>query len=73
SEVLQGLRLYRTLRRDPIRFYQWASKLMTPFFQSSLPGLALRHAIAPTRREMLRSLAGIKTGVFSSSPLQEWR
>lgn len=63
-------------RRDHLRFYQLASRWLTPFFQSSFPVLApLRdlvagplHAWGWYRRQMLGSLAGAKTGIFSSLP-----
>jgi len=63
------------LRRRHMRFYQMASRLMTPLFQSDgrmLP--LLRDAALPAlrmvpyvRREMVRTLAGLKTGVLSST------
>jgi hypothetical protein len=57
------------------RFYQWASAMMTPFFQSDsalLPllrdGLFDRLRLIPyLRREMLRTLVGVKTGLFASA------
>lgn len=66
-------------RRAHLRFYQLASRLLTPFFQSSLPVLApLRdlvagplHAWGWYRRQMLESLAGTKTGVFSRLQLED--
>ncbi len=69
----QPLAHYSTLRREHLRFYSWASRALTPFFQSSYPVLApLRdlgspvfHAWGWYRRQMLGALAGGKTGVFS--------
>lgn len=68
-------------RRAHLRFYQLASRLLTPFFQSSFPVLApLRdlvagplHAWGWYRRQMLESLAGTKTGLFSALPLEAAR
>ncbi len=64
---------YATARRAHIRFYQRASALMTPFFQADsrlLP--ALRDAtfdrmksIPWLRMQMLRTLAGLKTGLVT--------
>ncbi len=56
-----------------VRFYQMASAVMTPFFQSdSLTFSALRDVsfnrlkiIPYLKREMVRTLAGLKTGLFS--------
>lgn len=66
---------YATLRRSHVRFYQRASRLMTPLFQSrSRTAAWLRDLAFPLlphlpwlRREMVRTLAGLKT-----SPLA-WR
>ncbi len=65
--------LYAAARRAHVRFYQRASALMTPFFQAdsrSLPVLRDlvfdRMKLVPwLRREMLRTLAGLKTGLLS--------
>lgn len=73
SDVASALALYATARRDHVRFYQLASWLMTPFFQSDSTALALardltfhRLKILPyLRREMVRTLAGLKTGLFT--------
>jgi 2-polyprenyl-6-methoxyphenol hydroxylase-like FAD-dependent oxidoreductase len=62
-------------RRAPIHFYQAASWLLTPFFQSDSHFLALLRnalfqpmaAIPYFRSEMTRTLAGLKTGLFTSS------
>lgn len=66
--------LYVRLRRRHVRFYQYASALMTPFFQSDSRLLAgLRDlAFNPLKRipylhrEMIRTLAGLKTGLFTA-------
>jgi len=75
--ITATLKQFSKVRRDHVRFYRWASMLLTPWFQSDARLLApLRDALmAPVmsvpwlRRQMLESLAGIKTGVFTSLPL----
>ncbi|MBM4365137.1 MAG: FAD-dependent monooxygenase [Deltaproteobacteria bacterium] len=69
----EPLARYSELRADHLRFYSWASRALTPFFQSSYPVLAplrdlgspLFHGWGWYRRQMLGALAGGKTGVFS--------
>jgi 2-polyprenyl-6-methoxyphenol hydroxylase-like FAD-dependent oxidoreductase len=64
---------YAAARRAHVRFYQRASALMTPFFQSDSRALPVlrdlvfdRLKIVPwLRREMIRTLAGLKTGLLS--------
>ncbi len=64
---------YATTRRAHVRFYQRASALMTPFFQSDSRTLPVlrdlvfdRLKIVPwLRREMIRTLAGLKTGLLA--------
>lgn len=66
---------YQTARRAHVGFYQLASAVMTPFFQSDSRALALLRdlsfdrlkAVPYLRREMVRTLAGLKTGLFTSS------
>jgi salicylate hydroxylase len=65
---------YAKARRAHTRFYGLASRALTPFFQSdSRLAAGVRDlAFAPMarvpymRREMVRTLAGMKTGLFSS-------
>ena len=67
--------LYQRLRRRHVRFYQYASAAMTPFFQSDSRLLAMARDLAfdPLKRipymhrEMVRTLAGLKTGLFTSA------
>lgn len=69
-----ALALYARLRRRHVQFYQHASAALTAFFQSDswtlarLRDLAFdRMAIVPyLRREMIRTLAGLKTGLLAS-------
>lgn len=72
-DLASALNLYAKTRHGHVRFYQMASALMTPFFQSDSGGLAIlrdmsfdRMKFVPyLRREMLRTLAGLKTGLFT--------
>ena len=74
-DLATALRRYERRRRRHVRFYQQASALMTPFFQSDSRLLARlrdltfhRMKIVPyMHREMVRTLAGLKTGLFRSA------
>lgn len=74
ASVDAALRDYARARRAHVRFYQQASLLMTPFFQSDSRLLAMLRdrsfnrmkAMPYLHDEMLRTLAGLKTGLFSS-------
>lgn len=71
--VVDALSAYAALRRNHTRFYGLASRWLTPFFQSDsrTAGQLRDFAFAPLaripylRREMVRTLAGIKTGFFT--------
>jgi 2-polyprenyl-6-methoxyphenol hydroxylase-like FAD-dependent oxidoreductase len=71
-----ALSAYTRARQRHVRFYQLASLMMTPFFQSdgaALPWLRDRTfdrmtAVPWLRREMLRTLAGVKTGWLRHRP-----
>jgi 2-polyprenyl-6-methoxyphenol hydroxylase-like FAD-dependent oxidoreductase len=79
SDLQAAFALYARARRGHVRFYQFASRLMTPFFQSDSRCLAgLRDLFFhPMRRvpwlhrEMLRTLAGLKTGLFGAADAAE--
>ena len=69
--------IHKTLgrsRRGQVRFYQRASRWMTPWFQSGLTPLSWPRDLlmgplcrSPLlRRQMLLSLAGVKTGLLRS-------
>jgi 2-polyprenyl-6-methoxyphenol hydroxylase-like FAD-dependent oxidoreductase len=66
---------YAKARRGPIRFYQAASWLLTPFFQSDVNFLAaLRDALFQRlasipyfRTEMAKTFGGVKTGLLTSA------
>lgn len=71
----RALACYAGHRRRHMRFYQLASQVMTPLFQSdsqlfpALRDLTFRHLrlIPWLRREMVRTLGGLKTGIFTST------
>ena len=64
--------LYEKNRKRKINFYSTVTFLLSPFFQSRLPGLSLLRsvglptlkAIKVTKNLMLSSLLGIRTGLF---------
>ncbi len=81
NPVQQALALYTTKRKSQLNFYQTASRFVTPWFQSSshIMGL-LRDGVHGTlcktpiiRHQMLLTLACMKTGYFSSTPLDEFK
>ena len=65
-------------RQRQVRFYQRASAVLTPSFQSDGLALSLMRdtlfhwmkAIPYVRREMIRTLAALKTGLFSVLPAE---
>jgi len=69
----QALAHYSKARRNHLRFYQFATRWTTPFFQSDLLPLGwlrdlafpLLHHLPYFRREMVATMAGGKTGPFS--------
>ena len=70
--VPSALDAYTRARREHLRFYQFATRWLTPFFQSDHGILgSLRDALMEpmcripfVRREMVRSMTGTKTGVL---------
>jgi 2-polyprenyl-6-methoxyphenol hydroxylase-like FAD-dependent oxidoreductase len=70
-----ALERYSRARRAHIAFYQFASRWLTPFFQSDVPGLTLLRnwgmrlgcKLPLLEAEMLRTMAGIKRGIVRSS------
>lgn len=72
-DIPSALAAYARIRRAHVRFYQLASQVMTPFFQSDSPILARLRDLSFHRarhlpylhRQMLRTLAGLKTGIFT--------
>lgn len=71
------LAAYSRARNDQVRFYSFASRVLTPFFQSSFPILAPArdlvagplHAWGWYRRQMVATLVGVKTGFFQEMPI----
>ena len=69
-DLQSGLARFDRARRAHVRFYQRASWSLTPFFQSdfealSLPrdlGMGLLCRLGPSRRMMLETLAGVRSG-----------
>lgn len=80
GSIDEALTRYTKLRRSHVRFYQLASRWMTPFFQSdSTIAATLRDwtlnpmsRVPYLRGEMVRTLAGVKTGVFTSLDTAKW-
>lgn len=78
-DVPAALHLFARHRRRHVGFYQMASAVMTPFFQSDSRLLAMlrdltfdRMKIIPyLRREMVRTLAGLKTGIFTAASAEQ--
>ncbi len=75
ESVDAALELYERLRRPHLSFYQFATRWLTPFFQSDYESLAsLRDTFMGTachlpilRALMVRTMAGVKRGVFAPS------
>ncbi|MEM7386580.1 MAG: NAD(P)/FAD-dependent oxidoreductase [Verrucomicrobiota bacterium] len=73
----QALESYTRQRRSHLRFYQFATRWTTPFFQSSVHPLGWARDVAfPLagrlpffRREMIRVMMGVKTGFLPGSEL----
>ncbi len=73
ASVETALAHYARLRRAHTRFYGYASRILTPFFQSdSKMAPQVRDAIFDPmskipylRNEMIRTLSGLKTGIFT--------
>ena len=75
GDVAKALALYAAERRRQTRFYQFASAALTPMFQGDSRALAWirdltfhRMKMVPyLKLEMVRTLAGLKTGLFTSA------
>ncbi len=80
ADVTAALTSYAARRRAHTRFYAIASRWLTPFFQSDSRTAALvRDITFPLmghvpylRREMVRTLSGMKTGLFSHLDPGQW-
>jgi 2-polyprenyl-6-methoxyphenol hydroxylase-like FAD-dependent oxidoreductase len=79
AELDAALAAYTRSRRPHLAFYQRATRWLTPFFQSDLPvaaaardwGLPLLGHSRFFDRQMLATMAGMKTGLFTSLPWPE--
>lgn len=77
-EIDVALERYDNARRANVRYYQWASRWLTPVFQSGLTpiGVVRDALMGPMSRApifksmMLDSLVGIKTGVMPWSVMR---
>lgn len=80
ATVEAALRDFHELRRRHVAFYQIASRWLTPFFQSDsrMAGLlrdttfGLASRVPFAEGQMLQTLAGVKTGIFSALDPGEW-
>jgi len=80
STLAAALAAYAEQRRAHTRFYSYASRWLTPFFQSDSSIAALvRDLTFPiagkvpyVRREMVRTLCGMKTGLFTHLDPGQW-
>jgi salicylate hydroxylase len=78
--VNEALQNYAAERRRHVRFYQWASRWLTPFFQSDsriaggLRDLSFGSMgrVPYLSNEMLATLAGIKTSLFTRMDPGQW-
>lgn len=68
---------YHAIRVPSIRFYQYMSRLLTPFYQSHSKTLgklrdtsfSLMHQLPWLRKQMALTVSGVKTGLFSEMDL----
>lgn len=80
ASLAAALAAYAEQRRAHTRFYSFASRWLTPFFQSDSRVAALvRDLTFPiagkvpyVRREMVRTLCGMKTGLFTHLDPGQW-
>ena len=80
KDINQSLACYTKERKSHTSFYQIASRWLTPFFQSDLTAAAwlrdrtfgMMCKMPYMKTEMLKTLAGIKTGLFTHLNPGEW-
>ena len=80
DDINAALKIFTEVRSKHIRFYQLASRLLTPFFQSDSKTAALIRdknfgLLCKTpwvKTQMLRTLAGVKTGLFTHLNPGQW-
>ncbi|MFO1447124.1 MAG: NAD(P)/FAD-dependent oxidoreductase [Opitutaceae bacterium] len=76
STLAAALADFSARRRRHLAFYQWSTRWLTPFFQSDHQALGrARDLLFPwfakipwLRREMVKTMAGLKTGLFAQLP-----
>lgn len=76
--VRDALQAYSETRRAHLDYYQWATRFLTPFFQSNRPQLAaVRDALMGlscrlpyVRRRMLQTMCGLDRGILLNQPLR---
>jgi 2-polyprenyl-6-methoxyphenol hydroxylase-like FAD-dependent oxidoreductase len=77
GNLLAALLAYERRRASTLAYYQWASHMLTPFFQSRLAPLGWMrdtfmgpmHYLPGVRSMMTSTLAGTRRGFFSSAAL----
>jgi 2-polyprenyl-6-methoxyphenol hydroxylase-like FAD-dependent oxidoreductase len=75
ATIEAGLARYTATRRAHLAFYQFATRSLTPFFQSDSQALGVVRDVVMgpvsklgfVGREMVRTMAGTKTGILSGS------
>jgi salicylate hydroxylase len=80
TSLAAALAAYAERRRAHTRFYSYASRWLTPFFQSDsrIAGLVrdftfpIAGKVPYVRREMVRTLSGMKTGLFTHLDPGQW-
>jgi len=76
NNISEALAHYSDSRKKHLRFYQYASRLLTPFFQSNSTAAAIfRDLVFPpmryiplAKKHALTTLFGVKTSLFSNKP-----
>ncbi len=74
-DIDAALAHYTRARKHHLHYYSTATRWITHLFQSSVPGLAaarrcgfaVAKSVPPIRNQMVRSMAGIKRGLFHPS------
>ena len=79
ANLPRALRAWGAARRPQLGYYQWATRWLTPFFQSDFTPwgwmrdvlFPVMNMIPPLRGQMVRSMTGVKRGILRrSQPLQ---
>lgn len=71
----QAFKHYHKQRRAQLAYYQFTTRLLTPFFQSHSKSLGvlrdlvfpIMNKIPPIRKQMVRTMSGVKRGFFRKS------